>query len=280
MNNKGFAVSTILYGLSIMGFLIVLVLIGLMATNRSNTKDFVQQVEDELNRFSSKQTEITMHEESGQVNPNYPQEYFTLDGGDYWYKIELWGGTNYKSATIKVSQNTIIYFYIGDASNPTIACLDGEARENCKENENKLVMSTAIANGVNPVSQASQGSDVDKDDPENSDTADRIVYLNDPHNVYQYNTINAYKARVSLASMDEEGSYLSSPTDVAGVFYVGPSYDSVYTCSGTCNRSSGTFTGDQDQQWTVVGNTMTNVKFKQCSFTYDPYTMKTRNALF
>ena len=48
MNNKGFAVSTILYGLSIMGFLIVLVLIGLMASSRSNTRDFVQQVEDEF----------------------------------------------------------------------------------------------------------------------------------------------------------------------------------------------------------------------------------------
>ena len=68
MNNKGFAVSTILYGLSIMGFLIVLVLIGIMASNRSNTKDFVMQVEDELNRFSSKQTEIVSN-----GNTNYPQ---------------------------------------------------------------------------------------------------------------------------------------------------------------------------------------------------------------
>lgn len=285
MNNKGFAVSTILYGLSIMGFLIVLVLIGLMASNRSNTKDFVMEVEDELNRFSSKQTVIIPHDN----NPNYPQEYFTLDGDAYWYKIELWNGASYRSATFKISPNTIIYFYIGNGSDiPTIACVDGDARENCNPDPDDghndyLIMSTATGNGidVNGINsskgQVSQGSDA----ASGSDTGARNVYLTTVKNPYQYNNANdGSKVRISLASMDDEGSYQEHPSSsIASVFYLGGD-NSVYTCNGDSPSSLTTsrFTGDQNQQFTVVGGKATNVKYKGCYTTSIPGTY--HNALF
>ena len=289
MNNKGFAVSTILYGLSIMGFLIVLVLIGLMASSRSNTRDFVQQVEDELNRYASKQTVITPYNN----NVNYPQEFFTLEGSEYWYKIELWNGNTYKSATFKVSPNTIIFFYIGDGATPTIACLDGDTRENCTEGSGSLIMSTAITgDGINDNAdhKVTQKTDWEKDDKSGpmtiEDNATRVVYLknntnpnNRPQNTYQIQSSGS-KARISLVSLDEKASYLERPdTSIAGVFYI-ENGNKVYSCNGTSVNKNAAFTGEQDQQWTIVGSEATNVKYKDCKTNYNGPGQETHNALF
>jgi len=267
MNNKGFAVSTILYGLSIMGFLIVLVLIGLMASNRSNTKDFVMQVEDELNRFSSKQTEIAFN-----GNTNYPQEYFTMDGTNaYWYKIELWNGNTYKSSTFKISANTLIFFYIGNGGDiPTIACLDGEARENCKAENNNLIMSTGGAGSTGIISQSSDAGDGDT----------RAVDTNSKNNYSFIDTHYDRKVRVSLSSMDETGGFLESPnSNIAGVFYIrNGDGNKVYSCSGTSVNYNASFTGNQDQQWTIINGEATNVKYKDCKTGYSG--QQTNNALF
>ena len=40
MNKKGFAISTVIYGLSIMGVLIVSILMGIMSTTRANNREF------------------------------------------------------------------------------------------------------------------------------------------------------------------------------------------------------------------------------------------------
>ncbi|MBQ1551168.1 MAG: hypothetical protein IIZ67_03610 [Bacilli bacterium] len=256
MNNKGFAVSTILYGLSIMGFLIVLVLIGLMASNRSNTKDFVMQVEDELNRFSSKQTEIMNN-----GNTNYPQEYFTLDGtNDYWYKIELWNGKTYTSATYRITPNTLIFFYIGNGGDiPTIACIDGESRANCEPTGPNLILSTT---GDSSGGTIRQNSDAE------GEGDNRAVYASDPQNGYTFtDTHYDQKVRVSMSSMDITGSYLPSPSsEVAGVFYIKTGND-FYKSDSSCHITATPFTGNQDQQWTVIGGTKINAKYKDCSST-------------
>ena len=57
LNNRGFAISTLLYGLMIMSLLVVLALFGNLSTNRHNTVTFVDKVEDELNRLSVTNTE-------------------------------------------------------------------------------------------------------------------------------------------------------------------------------------------------------------------------------
>lgn len=57
LNNKGFAISTLLYGLMIMSLLVVIALLANLGTNRSNTVNFVDKIEDELNRLSVADTE-------------------------------------------------------------------------------------------------------------------------------------------------------------------------------------------------------------------------------
>ena len=59
LNNKGFAISTVLYSLLIMVFLIVTLMMGIMASNRHNTKDLVTTIEEELNRYSLTTTEFS-----------------------------------------------------------------------------------------------------------------------------------------------------------------------------------------------------------------------------
>lgn len=50
MNEKGFAVSTILYGILIMAMIIMTLLIGTMAFTRKSSVDFVKETEEELNQ--------------------------------------------------------------------------------------------------------------------------------------------------------------------------------------------------------------------------------------
>ena len=121
LNNRGFAISTLLYGLMIMSLLIVIALISNLSTNRINTTNFVDKVEDELNRLSLSDTEGDYT--GGEVDNN-GREYIAPTSG--WYKIELWGaaggGTNggkgaYTSGIIYLEGNDHLYFYVGEKGN-------------------------------------------------------------------------------------------------------------------------------------------------------------------
>ncbi len=49
LNNRGFAVSTILYGLLLMASLILFLLMGVMSFERKSTDDLQKQIVKELN---------------------------------------------------------------------------------------------------------------------------------------------------------------------------------------------------------------------------------------
>ena len=117
LNNRGFAISTLLYGLMIMSLLVVLALFGNLSTNRHNTVTFVDKVEDELNRLSVTNTEGG---HTGGVVDAQGREYIAPEGG--WYKIELWGASGYGSSggkgayvsgIIYLEDNDYLYFYAG-----------------------------------------------------------------------------------------------------------------------------------------------------------------------
>lgn len=114
LNNQGFAISTLLYGLMIMSLLIVLALLGNLSTSRQNTVNYVDLIEDELNRLSV--SDSSGYYQGGAVDSN-GREYIAPDGA--WYKIEIWGaGTNtqrgdYASAIMYLQANDFIYFYLG-----------------------------------------------------------------------------------------------------------------------------------------------------------------------
>lgn len=119
LNNRGFAISTLLYGLMIMSMLIILALFGNLSTNRQNTVTFVDKVEDELNRLGS--TNTGGDHEGGAVDEQ-GREYVAPDAG--WYKIELWGAAGntkgsygkgaYVSGIIYLEENDHLYFYVGE----------------------------------------------------------------------------------------------------------------------------------------------------------------------
>ena len=120
LNNKGFAISTLLYGLMLVAFLTVSLLMSIMSTNRKNTSTLIRKIEEDLNRFSQTTTELS--------STDGTQEFIVPYGKAGWYKIELWGGAAknvdatvesengrgaYTSGIIYLAENTHLYFQIG-----------------------------------------------------------------------------------------------------------------------------------------------------------------------
>ena len=122
LNNKGFAISTIIYGLSIMGILLVAMIMAEMATIRSNTRQMSKSIEEELNSLTRVSTTFSP---AGDSTTPTAQEYIVPEGQAGWYKIELWGtqgGGNgglgaYTSGVIFLDEGEVLYFYIGKHDN-------------------------------------------------------------------------------------------------------------------------------------------------------------------
>ncbi len=119
LNNKGFAITTLIYGLAILGILLMTLLMSTMSQARSNNTEIVRSIEDELNNFS--QTESFF---MGKVDENdlpLAQEYIVPDGETGWYRIELWGTQGgesgglgaYTSGVIRLTEGDKLYFYVG-----------------------------------------------------------------------------------------------------------------------------------------------------------------------
>ena len=53
LNNKGFAISTVLYSLLIMETLILFLLLGNLSFERRTTSDLVDNIKSELNAFAN-----------------------------------------------------------------------------------------------------------------------------------------------------------------------------------------------------------------------------------
>lgn len=133
LNNKGFAISTVLYSLLIMVFLIVTLMMGIMASNRKSNRNLVGTIEDELNRYSESATTIAFNDAA----PNEYQTYTVPFGQSGWYKIELWGASGgstdtksggkgaYTSGLIYLSENQKLYFFIGGTTNSTAGGANG-----------------------------------------------------------------------------------------------------------------------------------------------------------
>ena len=120
LNNKGFAVTTIVYGISIMAIMIIAILMAIMSTTLTNNKELAKEIERELNNFSKAENSFNALENETNHAP-IPQEFIVPEGETGWYRIELWGtqgGGNggygaYTSGIIKLNEGDKIYFYVG-----------------------------------------------------------------------------------------------------------------------------------------------------------------------
>lgn len=118
MNNKGFAFSTMLYGFMIIGCLIFLLILGLMSTNRTNTRELVNTIEDDSARLSLATKTITKND-TGKAYA----EYDVPLGFTGWYKIELWGKGKYVAKTVKLDELAKVRIFLGNATTDTLACI-------------------------------------------------------------------------------------------------------------------------------------------------------------
>ncbi len=122
-NNKGFAITTVIYGLSIMGLLLVAILMATMSTNRTNSRELAKSIEEELNFIKGSERSFE-YDNGGDDEANLPkaQEYIVPEGKSGFYKIELWGTQGagptgglgaYTSGVIQLNEGDRLYFYIG-----------------------------------------------------------------------------------------------------------------------------------------------------------------------
>lgn len=118
LNNKGFAISTVIYGLSIMGILMLTIIMSLLSSSRANNKDVAKSIEEELIRFSK--TSVVF----GQLDGG--QEFIVPEGEGGWYRIELWGAQGnktsggkgaYTTGVIRLTEGEHLYFYVGKNGN-------------------------------------------------------------------------------------------------------------------------------------------------------------------
>ena len=117
LNNKGFAISAIIYGLSIMSIMLIALIMATISSDRANNLEFSERVEKELVNYS--QSEISFSKLDNSV---HTQEYRVPENESGWYKIELWGAQGggdsggrgaYTSGIIRLEEGDKLHFYVG-----------------------------------------------------------------------------------------------------------------------------------------------------------------------
>lgn len=116
-NNGGFAISAIIYGLSIMSIMLVALIMATVSSERANNIAFSEKIENELINYS--QSEIAF---SKLANSDYTQEFVVPEDEGGWYKVELWGAQgggeyggrgSYTSGIIGLSEGEKLFVYVG-----------------------------------------------------------------------------------------------------------------------------------------------------------------------
>ena len=110
MNNKGFAITTLIYGLAIMMLLLIAIIMATLTSMRKNIKDLSSQIEEELLTLSNGNAEYTFSSDADTDHYSVPR------GGAGYYRIEVWEKPkvfpadkivdfgNYKSGIINLSE--------------------------------------------------------------------------------------------------------------------------------------------------------------------------------
>lgn len=113
MNNKGFAITTLIYGLAIMMLLLIAIIMAILSSMRRNIKDLSDEIENELLVVSKGTVEYTGYSEGNEDTYTVPQ------GGAGYYRIEVWGppsaGQNgyYVSGIIKLPEKQDLIIHRG-----------------------------------------------------------------------------------------------------------------------------------------------------------------------
>lgn len=128
VNNKGFAITTLIYGLAILVLLLIVIIMATLSSMRSNIKEMATQVENELLSLSTSSVEYTSEDVGYNV-------FTTPVSGNGYYRIEVWSPPKYTSPTeatgtyvtgiIKLDEKQKIYVYRGAISDASGSSKDG-----------------------------------------------------------------------------------------------------------------------------------------------------------
>lgn len=117
MNNKGFAITSVIYGLSILGIMIVMILMGTLSSTRNNVSEEAKMVEEFLIAFN--QTTVTYRAQG-----NYVYTVPRRETG--WYRIEAFGPMGCGATGANGSYTTgIIFLQEGEALTLNIGSCNG-----------------------------------------------------------------------------------------------------------------------------------------------------------
>lgn len=262
MNNKGFAISTMLYGLSIIGLMLAILMVQTMSTSRFEQRRLIDSIEQELSDFG-----ILSEYYSWNENPN-PD---TTDKGvrtfklpiTGWYKIELWSSAkfvnlkdedetisetfsdkirrisnagSYTSQTLYLQEGTTLFFFLGsnldDNAQETAAADNINRRETtvCNKNSkcNCSTQSNCIASSEYYFNYNNKTTFVD---PYDSDIKNNLKLVGNQKTatLYKGNKINMDErgqAQITLVSTSKNYSPISCP---------------IYTSGAVRKEQSGTF---------------------------------------
>lgn len=168
LNNKGFAISTVIYGLSIMGIMLVAIIMGVISNSRANNTKISKSIEDELNRFSKTETSFDSSISGG-------QEFIVPEGESGWYKIELWGAQGggvkggrgaYTSGIIELNEGDILYFFVGKHGNSGTSGEESDVRivngayDDIMSYDTRIMVAAGGSTDGNGVSYASSDSSI------------------------------------------------------------------------------------------------------------------------
>lgn len=139
VNNKGFAITTLIYGLAILVLLLIVIIMATLSSMRSNIKEMANQVENELLSQSTSSAEY--------VSETVGYNVFTTPiNGNGYYRVEVWSPPNFDAAgnatgtyvtgVIKLDDNQKIYVYRGAISDASGSSKDGVYLTSVKPGEN------------------------------------------------------------------------------------------------------------------------------------------------
>ena len=248
MNNKGFAITTVIYGLSILGILLIIIIMGNLSNTRSNIKTLSKDIDNELNYYSRASISYSY------TGENDLQQFEVPVGQSGWYRFELWGasgnGVNggkgaYTTGIIKLTEGDLLYIKVGKSST-------GKAGESTDvrivaDNEDLGLLSrimVAAGGGIEPGSDGgtlcgynqnmnSSGGMI-KDDY-HLDTSRSFNYIGTLYPSTSPETVDdcvvgstngRTKTKDTDASLSGDGYYISNSTDANN--YGGSSYISGY----------------------------------------------------
>lgn len=91
MNRKGFAITTVVYGLALLGMMVVTMLMGILSSTRNNVSQESDRIESNLINYNK--SSVTYKIKTDDAGNSIPQKFTTPTGEAGWYRIEAYGAS-------------------------------------------------------------------------------------------------------------------------------------------------------------------------------------------